>query len=813
MSRLPILNDLRYGLRMIAKHPGLAVVSIVALGLGLGLTTMMWSIVYGVLLRPLPFEGAERIVAVQRTNPVNSRERRNVDIRDLDAWRSAETAFEDLGGFSGALITLSGDGRPERYRGSYVTPNTLRLLRVPRAHLGRWFTDNDDAPGSAPVLIIGYDVWRTRFSGDSGVIGRTLRVNGRSAEVIGVMPSGFGFPDYDVMWLPLIVDRSRLDPDNAPQVEVFGRLKPGVTIVRAREDLRSVDRRLASDPATREGRLLPVVEPYAENALGPEPRTVLLTMLGAVLGVLMIACSNVANLLLARVAARSKEVAVRWALGATRWRIASQLLAESLVLSLAGALVGLGIAIVGVRIFNDGLRSHVRDVPFFVRIEVDVPVLAGVAVLTVLSSFLAGALPAFQATGAAFADVLKDAGRGATSLRLGRFSRGLVIAEIALTCALLIGTGFMVQSVIQRSRIDRGVPATNVFTAKLTMFETSEATPIRRRLAWEELLRRLEVLPGQHGVGVMTTLPGMEAGVTMFEVQGRQYDLDRDRPRARLVAVSPGFFSAFALNPREGRAFGAADITGAAPVAVVTATFAARHFPRASAVGAQVRQGNGRFPLPWRTIVGVIPDIWYEGDSDDGVAEVLLVPLFQSGMSQPFSLAVASDGGDPLLFTDPVRRAVAELDPDQSVFEVRSLETAIADEGWFFYIFGALFTAYGAAALFLAAIGVYGVMAFSVTQRTQEIGVRMALGADRRDVLRLFLRQGALQVGIGLALGVMLAMPLTRGLEFILFRVDTRNPAMFVLIAVLLAATGLLATFIPARRAARIDPMVAMRHD
>ncbi|MDA1081637.1 MAG: ABC transporter permease [Gemmatimonadetes bacterium] len=311
----------------------------------------------------------------------------------------------------------------------------------------------------------------------------------------------------------------------------------------------------------------------------------------------------------------------------------------------------------------------------------------------------------------------------------------------------------------------------------------------------------------------MSTLPGMGAGVTLFEVEGRHYELDSDRPRARLVAVSPGFFRAFALSPLAGRAFGAADVIGGPPVAVVTATFAARHFPGASAVGSQVRQGNGRFPIPWRTIVGVVPDVWYQGNSDDGVSEVLLIPLFQSGMQQPFSVAVAGDGGDPLRFTDPVRRAVAELDPDQAVFEVRSLEKAIDDEGWFFYIFGALFAAFGAAALFLAAIGVYGVMAFSVTRRTQEIGVRMALGANGPDVLRLFVWQGGRQVGIGLAIGVALAIPLTRGLEFILFRVNTKDPAMFVLVVVLLAVTGLVATFIPARRAARVDPMVAMRHD
>jgi len=807
------VNDLRYGLRMIAKRPGLSAISIIALGLGLGLTTTMWSIVYGVLLRPLPFDNAGRIMAVQRSSAASPRSRQNVDIRDFDAWRSEETAFEEMGGFSGALITLSGDGKPERYRGSYLTPNTMHVLRVPRPHLGRFFTDDDDDLGSAPVLLLGYDVWRARFNGDSTILGRMLRVKGRGIEVIGVMPPGFGFPDYDVMWMPLVVDRARIDPDNPPQVEVFGRLKPGVSITRAREDLRTVDRSLAAGTDARDGRVLPVVEPFAENALGREPRAVLFTMLAAVLGVLIIACSNVANLLLARVAARSKEIAVRRALGANRWRIASQLVAETMVLSVAGALAGLAIAVVGVRLFNDGLYTHIRDVPFFIRIEVDLPVLAGVAALTLLASLLAGALPALQATGASFTDVLKDEGRGATSLRLGSFSRGLVVAELALTGALLIASGFMIQSVIARGRIDRGVPADNVFTAKLALLESGEVAGRNRRQAWEDLLLRLEALPGQHGVALMSTLPGMTAGITIFEIDGRRYVPDGDRPRTRIVSVSPGFFRSFDLRPLEGRALAATDTRDSPPVAAVTASFAARHFPGASAVGARVRQGNGRFPSPWRTIVGVIPDIWYQGDSDDGVADVMLVPFIQLAFGQPYNIAIAGDGGDPLRFTEPVRRAVGELDPDQSMFEVRSLKKAMDDEGWFFNIFGALFSVFGAAALFLAAIGVYGVMAFSVTRRTQEIGVRMALGADHRDVLLLFMRQGARQVAIGLAIGVALAIPLSRGLEPILFRVNTTNPAIYFLVALLLAATGLFATFIPARRATRIDPMVAMRPD
>jgi putative ABC transport system permease protein len=809
-TRVSATSDLGYAVRMLRKQPGVAAIAILALGLGIGLTTTMWSIVYGVMLRGLPVEGGERIVAIERTNPLRQIRSSNVAILDYDAWAASQTTFEGLGAFTTGPVNLSGVGRPERYRGASISPNILRLMRV-RPHLGRSFSDEEGTSGGPQALILGYDAWRTRFGADSSVIGRTLRANGTSARVVGVMPKGFQFPELEELWLPLQVDRLRQDRGwGASQVAVVGRLKPGVTIAQAVADLQAVDDRLGREfPQTNAG-YRPVIEHYVDHVIGPEPRTMLWTMFAAVVGVLLIACANVANLLLARAASRTREVAVRTALGAGRWRIVSQLLTEALVLSAAGALVGVGIAAVGVRWFNDAIRGR-AEAPYFVDIRVDPPVLLFVTAITLVAGLVAGALPAVQATGSRISEVLKDESRGSSSLRLGRFARGLVITEIALACGLLVGAGFMILSVVRRSRLDYGVPTQAVFTARVGTFETA-AFPdsASRQRFFAELVRRVEGLPGQHGVALASTLPGMGAGTSRFELEGTTYASDREHPAARLVFVSPGYFPAFRLRALEGRVLDGGDVGGALPALVVTRRFATRHFPGTSALGRRVRLDRGG-NSPWLTIVGVVPDVWYQG-TDDETPEAMFVPILQRDV-RFLALAVAADGGDPLRFTAAVRGAVAELSPDQPVYDVRPLQKAIDDDGWYFSVFGALFTAFGIAALFLATIGVYGVMSFAVTRRTQEVGVRMALGADGRRVMTMFLRQGAIQVGIGLVLGLGLAFELAQGLKIVLFQVNTRDPVVFAAVILVLVATGLAATLIPARRAARVDPMIALRYD
>ncbi|MBL8979149.1 MAG: ABC transporter permease [Gemmatimonadetes bacterium] len=795
---------------MLVKHPGLATIAIVALALGIGLTATMWSITWGGILRGLPFDQADRIIHLERTRPSHDIDSYGVPVSDYAAWREQQKSFEDLAAFSEGTVNLSGsEGRPERYEGGFVTAATFPLLRVTPL-LGRNFTEEEVRPGGAAVIILGWDVWQNRFGADPAIIGKTIRANGVSREIVGVMPRGFLFPTNASLWLPRIVDPLALPWGQGDLLEVMGRLRDGVTMPQARREFEAIAARLAQDhPKENEG-VGPILQPFTEEYVGQEPIIMLWTMMAAVFGVFLIACSNVANLLLARAATRTKEVAVRTALGASRWRIVIQHLGESLVLSLAGMVLGTGIAWLGTRLFMDAIRD--TDPPFWIDIRLDGVVLLFTAGISLLAALVSGLIPALQATRANLHDVLKDEGRGTSSLRMGRFSRGLVIVELALAGGLLVAAGFMIQSVVQLARFDFGVPTANVFTARVGLFEASYPDSASRLRFWAELERRLQELPGQQGAALTAVLPGFEGWQQQFAVEGASYPTERDYPSTRQVVVSPGWFRAFGVAPVEGRLLQPGDIQGALPVAVVTQGFARTHFGTESPLGRRFRIGNGESTEPWLTVAGVVPDIPFDGtDNDDSLGTAVFTAVAQ-GDYHFLSLAVRTNG-DPLALTPQVEAVVSGLNPDQPIYWVRTLEEGIARNTWFYGVFGTLFMIFGGAALFLATVGVYGVMSFAVSQRTREVGVRMALGASARDVTTMFLKQGGRQVLIGLSLGILLAFGLARGLSLVLFQVNTANPLMYAGVTLVLAATCLLATFVPARRAMRVDPMEALRYE
>ncbi len=795
---------------MLVKHPGLATIAIVALALGIGLTATMWSITWGGILRGLPFDQADRIIHLERTRPSHDIDSYGVPVSDYAAWREQQKSFEDLAAFSEGTVNLSGsEGRPERYEGGFVTAATFPLLRVTPL-LGRNFTEEEVRPGGAAVIILGWDIWQNRFGADPAIIGKTIRANGVSREIVGVMPRGFLFPTNASLWLPRIVDPLALPWGQGDLLEVMGRLRDGVTMPQARREFEAIAARLAQDhPKENEG-VGPILQPFTEEYVGQEPIIMLWTMMAAVFGVFLIACSNVANLLLARAATRTKEVAVRTALGASRWRIVIQHLGESLVLSLAGMVLGTGIAWLGTRLFMDAIRD--TDPPFWIDIRLDGVVLLFTAGISLLAALVSGLIPALQATRANLHDVLKDEGRGTSSLRMGRFSRGLVIVELALAGGLLVAAGFMIQSVVQLARFDFGVPTANVFTARVGLFEASYPDSASRLRFWAELERRLQELPGQQGAALTAVLPGFEGWQQQFAVEGASYPTERDYPSTRQVVVSPGWFRAFGVAPVEGRLLQPGDIQGALPVAVVTQGFARTHFGTESPLGRRFRIGNGESTEPWLTVAGVVPDIPFDGtDNDDSLGTAVFTAVAQ-GDYHFLSLAVRTNG-DPLALTPQVEAVVSGLNPDQPIYWVRTLEEGIARNTWFYGVFGTLFMIFGGAALFLATVGVYGVMSFAVSQRTREVGVRMALGASARDVTTMFLKQGGRQVLIGLSLGILLAFGLARGLSLVLFQVNTANPLMYAGVTLVLAATCLLATFVPARRAMRVDPMEALRYE
>jgi len=802
-----IARDLRFSLRMLRKHPALTAIVVLTLALGIGLTGSMYGIVHGAL-RDLPFKDADRLYHLETNNLSKGIESMEVTLHDFLDWREQQTTFEGLAAFYGGTVNLAGDGgRPERYSGAYMTTNAFDLLRVAPL-LGRTFRPGEDAPGAPPVAVIGHGLWQSRLGGDSGVIGRELRLNGRLVPVVGVMPEGFEFPIQHQVWLPLDLDPAEIERGEGPTLEVYGRLRDGVSADHAALEMATIAERLATAyPEVSEG-VGSVIKPYTHEYVGREPRTLLKVMLGAVFGVLLIACVNVANLLLARGVERSREVAVRSALGATRRRVVAQLLTETLVLTTAGAVLGLGLAAAGIKMFSDAIAP--TDPPFWIDVRLDPAVLAFVAGLTVVVSLVSGLVPALRATGGRVGEVLADESRGSSGLKVSRLSRGLVIAEVAVSCGLLVGAGLMVKSLVNLRTVDYPF-STDLFTARVGLFESDYPEEADRLRFYEDLERRLAELSGVRSAALTTTMPGLESWRVRLGLEGESYERDQDRPLARMQVVSAGYFDTLGVQPVEGRLLTGEDRDGGPPAVVVNRSFAASHFPGVSPLGRRLRLGDAgdADEEPWRTVVGVVPDLKMSGPEDEE-PQGLYVPRTQYDVR--FMSIVLATAGPPLGVTEAVREAVTSIDADLPIYYVQTLEQAILRANWFYGVFGTIFMVFGVVALALAAVGLYGVMAFAVHRRTHEMGIRMALGARAADVLRLILRQGAWQVAIGLTAGVGLAALLARGLEVLLFDVEPWDLSVFVGIAALLAATGALACLVPARRAARVDPSTALRH-
>lgn len=805
-----LLKELRYAVRMLRKNPGTSLIAVLALGLGIGLTTIMFSIVYGAVWKGLPFEGAEKLVHVERNNLAEDIESMEVPIHDFLDYREAQTSFEGLAGFYSGTVNLAGTERPERYDGAFISANGFELIRV-QPILGRSFQEGEDTPAADPVMLLGYHVWQDRFGGDPEVVGQVARVNGEQTTIIGVMPEGFRFPIAEDVWLPLRMDPLELDRGEGLTLEVFGRLTDGTNIDQASAEMQAIAARLADEyPETNEG-VGAVLKPYVDEYIGAEPRAMLYTMLGAVFLVLLVACANVANLLLSRAATRSKELAIRSAVGASRLRVIMQLVGEGVVLASAGAVLGIGISLLGIGMFNRAVEP--TDPPFWIDIGLNAVVLAFVIGITVLAGVLSGILPAIQASGSAVNEVLKDESWGSSGFRVGKLSKGLVVGEIALSLGVLVAAGLMIKSVTNLNTIDYGFDTETTFTARMGLFEADYPDTTSRREFYREVLRRVEQRPGVEAAAIVTALPGAWSYGSQFGIEGETYDRDQDYPMARFATVSPDFLDVYGVKVLEGRTFGPEDAYDAMPVAIVNQSFAEQFYPEGSAIGKRVRQGDSETEEPWRTIVGVVPDMYMQGLSNtEEDPWGVYFPLDQYDTRFAY-VALRSAGEDPMTLTAGARDDVMAVDQDIPLYWVQTHQAAIDEQTWFFRIFGNLFMVFGFVALFLAAVGLYGVMSASVSNRTSEMGIRMALGAQGGDVLRLVMKQGAVQVGIGMAFGLALAALLSRGLELVLFQVEPWDPLVFALIAVVLAAVGMLASYIPALRATRVDPAVALRYE
>jgi putative ABC transport system permease protein len=803
-----IVTDIRSGLRMLVKYPMLSVVAILTLGLGVGLSTTVFCIINGGLFKGLPFPAADRIVAVVGTNPTQNQPQQPISVQDLVIWKARQTSFEKFGEYSAAAMNLSTeDGRPERFSGGLLTVAAFEALGV-QPILGRGFQEGDDHVGAEAVMLLGHDLWRDRFGGAPDIIGRTIRAGGVQRTVIGVMPQKFAFPIREALWTPLALEPNAKKRGEEPFYQVIARLKPDVDLGEAKAQAATIAAQIEKDfPETNRGRSADVV-PYTRTLLGAEIYALLYTMLGAGIGVLLIACVNVSNLLVARASLRRREVAVRMALGAGRYRVVRQHLTEVLVLATAGAAIGAALSVLGVRWFVQALSAD--PPPFWITFDLDYRVMLFVLAVIVLASVVAGTLPALHAARVSAGSALKDDSRSATSARLGRFSSGLVVAELAVSCGLLIAAGLMIKSVVQLKNVPMPFAVENILTARVDLPRTDYPDVASSIRFFEQLLPRLQAVPGVEDATLSDGLPAAGNGTIPVQIEGKAYSQQSDYPLAREGIVTAGYFDTFQTRIVSGREFTTADTATSQPVAIVNQSFARVHFPNIDPIGHQMRRIRPNANEPWLTIVGVVPDLIMEGIGRNNASPVgYYIPIPQSDVANGVRMALRTRG-DAATVTPLVRSAVASLDPDLAIYEVSTLQRVIERQTLFYRVFGTFFMTFGFCALFLAAAGLYGVMSFAVTQRTREMGVRSALGAQGNQLIVLVMRKTVVQLGAGLVLGLVLALLAADKLQPVLYHVNPRDAIVFSGVIATLAFAALLASFLPARRVATIDPVLAL---
>src|SRR5262245_33800640 len=808
-------QDARYGARMLLKRPGFTFVAALALAVGIGANTAIFSVVNAVLLKPLPYFDPQRLVWVSETWP--NRNAEFVLSPDYLEWRAQSIAFEHLIAFGPGAVNLTGRGEPERLECVYSTANLFLALGVTPV-VGRAFTPEEDRPGGAPVALLSYGLWQRRFGGDPKVVGQSLTLEGQSRLVIGVMPAGFQFSREAELWLPIRLNAEReLRRERMSVVNVVGRLKTDYSIERAREELNLIARRIEqANPKQFPGAQLRVT-PLGERLVG-DLRRPLQALFGAVAFVLLIACANVANLLLARSAARQKEMAIRAAIGAGRWRLIRQTLTESLLLSALGGVAGFLLAVWGVKVLvalsPDNLARVKESGPFSF---VTGAVFGFTLVVSLMTGVVAGLIPALQTSQVNLSDALKEgAGDAAASLRRGsrRAMPALVVGELALTLALLIGAGLLIKSFLRLRAVELGYNPENVLTMMIQLNSAKYPPGAPQQKAfYQELLTRVRALPGAEGAAISTGLPftGI-SGRARLPMEGRAPMPDPQKPLMEMSEISHDYSRVMGMRLRAGRGFTEHDDETAPPVAIINETLARRYFPGEDPLGKRILFGHPT-QRAW-TIVGVAPDVKRYGLEEEVRPEFYRPYLQEAGVLGfvPVKLEVRTTG-NPLDCVAAVRKQALAVDPDQPVYSVMTMEGRLTESVAPRRFQMSLFGVFAAVALAMAAVGIYGVISHSVGRRAHEIGIRMALGAKPRDVLRMVVAQGMRLALIGLTIGLTGAFALTRVMASLLFSVSATDPATFASLSLLLAGVAFLAIYFPARRATKVDPVIALRHE
>jgi predicted permease len=800
------LQDLKFAVRMLAKSPGFTVVAVLTLALGIGANTAIFSIVNAVLLRPLPFQDSSQLVLMRETYKGVGNV--SVSYPNFLDWRQQSHCFSAMAIINNVGFNLSGVAQPENIGGYAVSPNFLALVGV-RPVLGREFLPSEEKPGTAPVILLSYQLWQSHLGADPAVIGRSITLDGRSFSIVGVLPPAFRFLDRTDVLVPIGVFAADLtDRGERGDTDVVGRLSPGVRLAQAAVEMNTITARLATQyPQTNHG-FGAHLESFRE-AFSGDTRLAVLVLFGAVVFVLLIACVNVANLFLVRGAARAREIALRQAFGASRGRLLRQMLTESLVLAFCGGVLGIvlgawGISGLGYLLPADSLQT--------MGVRMDPSVFLFAAVIIVLVAFAFGLIPALQATRPDLQATLKEGGRSATSTSAQHRLRGaLAIAETALALVLLVGAGLMLKSLYHLIQVSPGFQPARVLYMEMDLRSDQYSKDPAILNFWQQVLDRVRVIPGVESAALGTVVPltgnHRRSDIT---IEGLPTPGPGEFPHPDRHNVSAAYITTMGIPLLRGRNFSNADNETAPDVALINSTMARRFWTDGDPIGKRFLWGHPGEDEKWITIVGVVADTKLYGL--DNPARLEVYSPYRQRPSADMNLVVRS-AMDPASLTSAIRAAVAAIDKDQPIFDVHTMQQLVDDSISTRRLTLVLLGIFSALALILAAIGIYGVMAYSVALRTQEIGIRMALGAQQKDVLRLILGQGARIAFFGVAIGLVAAAALARLLSSLLFSVSASDPITFAAVSILLVAIALLACYIPARRALRVDPIIALRYE
>lgn len=833
-----LIQDLRIGLRVLIKEKGFCALAVTVLALGICAVTTQFSVVNGVILRGFSFPNAERLMSLQFIDATPGQANffgNNSQIFALDYQEMApsQKSFELLSGYiNGSTVNLTYQGNPKRYTGAYVTENFFKILGVTPLR-GRDFTAADNQPGAEKTALIGYNLWQRDFGGAADIVGQAIRLNGRSATIIGVMPQGFAFPVNEEIWIPIFTEFTP-KPRNERTAQgntlaVIGLLRADQSLEQANSEITTFAARFAKDYAdTNKQFSVGLVQPLIKTFTPVQLSKQLYFMLAICVLVLLLACSNVMNMQFARATLRAKELAIRSSLGASRWRLVRQMLTESFLLASIGAVIGIVLAFKATDFLFATSRNLSNPIPAYITFDVDGRVLGIIVVMTMLAAILSGVIPAWLASRANPNDALKEGGRGNTSRAINLITRGLVVFQILITSVILVSAFLQLQAILRQQKIDYGYDTTALMSGRMGLMDGDYPTSDARRLFYDRLLREMRASPEIESVALTSRFRMTFAGAGPIEIEGKDYKENRDRPQVNFENVTDGYFATLGQRLIEGRDFLPDDADLKQPVAVVNAFFAKKFFGNETPLGRRFRTvgNNGQLLGPWRVIVGVVSDVRMLGPFNNPNVDAagFYVPFYTvlfgpaaPPAAQQFATVVVKPRGVPApTFANNLQRNVQRVDSNLPLYY---LGTPAENQDTFIggnRVIAAMFTVFGIVAMLLAAVGLYGVMSFSVNQRTAEFGIRMALGADNRSILAMVLRQGSIQLGLGLALGLgaALAIAFLGGQDLrnnLSNMISPQDPPTYIAVALLLSAVATIATLIPALRATRVDPMVALR--